>query len=199
MKERQINAVAAPRPTQIYSVIVSIDRNPGIGEISGRNEMKKEYRKGGIGALMDEYERAAIDLKKLIKQTSDHDFYRIIDKETKDEDCRSTQTIITHVVRAGYAYANDIRQIFSIASTAPVPRALVSHNEAVDRIDEFLAYTAETLTGKWEIKDDEIEAVEIGTSWGVKYNLEQLLEHAIVHILRHRRQIERLVERDEMS
>ena len=28
--------------------------------------MKRNYRKGGIGAVMDEYERAAAELKKLI-------------------------------------------------------------------------------------------------------------------------------------
>jgi len=32
------------------------------------------------------------------------------------------------------------------------------------------------------------------TSWGENYDFEQLLEHAIVHILRHRRQIERLLK-----
>jgi hypothetical protein len=28
------------------------------------------------------------------------------------------------------------------------------------------------------------------TSWGQLYDIEQLMEHAIVHVLRHRRQIE---------
>ena len=30
-------------------------------------------------------------------------------------------------------------------------------------------------------------------SWGQSYDIEQLMEHAIVHILRHRRQIERFL------
>jgi uncharacterized damage-inducible protein DinB len=157
-------------------------------------------RKGAIGALMDEYERAALDLKGLIEQTSEDDFARIIDLETKDEDCRSIQTIITHVVRAGYGYANHIRQWFSIASTPP-PGGLPPQNEAVSQIDGMLAYTAETLRERWEMNDEEIESVIIESCWGVKYNLEQLLEHAIVHILRHRRQIERLSQkqRDEFT
>jgi hypothetical protein len=33
--------------------------------------------------------------------------------------------------------------------------------------------------------------------WGMRYNLEQMMEHAIVHILRHRRQIERLIQSNE--
>ena len=34
---------------------------------------------------------------------------------------------------------------------------------------------------------------KILTSWGQLYDIEQLFEHAIVHILRHRRQIERFL------
>jgi len=36
-------------------------------------------------------------------------------------------------------------------------------------------------------------AVQIKPRWGQSYDLEQLLEHAIVQVLRHRRQIERLL------
>ena len=46
-----------------------------------------------------------------------------------------------------------------------------------------------------EINDDELEqfddALKIKTGWGQLYDIEQLTEHAIVHILRHRRQIEK--------
>jgi uncharacterized damage-inducible protein DinB len=157
----------------------------------------KNYRKGGVGAMMDEYERAASELKLLIGLISEDDFNRIVDTQTKDEDCRSIQTIITHVVRAGYGYADYIREVFSIPSTRPesVP---VSYGEAVAKIDYMLAYTVQTLEGKWEMKDEEIEGMAIKSRWGVTYNLEQLLEHAIVHILRHRRQVERFLEKNKL-
>ena len=147
---------------------------------------------------MDEYERAASELKLLIGQTSDNKYARIIDTQTKDEDCRSIQTIMTHVVRAGYGYANYIRDSFSIASTSSATGPLL-REQAVTELGEMLGYTAETLEGKWEITDEEIDGVRIHSRWGVDYTLEQLLEHAIVHILRHRRQIERLLGIDEMS
>ena len=147
--------------------------------------------------MMDEYERAASELKLLLGLISEADFTRIVDTETKDEDCRSIQTIITHVVRAGYGYADYIREVFSIPSTRPesVP---VSYGEAVAKIDYMLAYTVQTLEGKWEMKDEEIEGMAIKSRWGVTYNLEQLLEHAIVHILRHRRQVERFLEKNKL-
>jgi uncharacterized damage-inducible protein DinB len=158
----------------------------------------KAYRKGGIGALMDEYERATAELKLLVEQTPDDNFIQVLDARTKDEDCRSIQTILTHVVRAGFAYANYIRDSFSIATTRSIT-GLLSRQEAVVGLDEMLDYTSQTLEGKWEMTDEEIEAVAIQSRWGVKYTLEQLLEHAIVHILRHRRQIERLLQESQVS
>ena len=147
---------------------------------------------------MDEYERATADLILLVDQSSEADYVRVLDPETRDEDCRSMQTIVTHVVRAGYGYANYIRSVFSISSASP-PDALFSRDEAVARIESMLVYTAETLSGRWEMSDQEMDEIKIDTKWGMTYNLEQLLEHAIVHILRHRRQIERLKQQKEMS
>jgi len=34
--------------------------------------------------------------------------------------------------------------------------------------------------------------------WGPQYDLEQLLEHAVVHILRHRRQIEKFAAKEKI-
>jgi len=162
--------------------------------------MKKTYRKGGVGAMMDEYERAAGELKNVLGRASEEQFVRIVDPDTKDEDCRSIQTIMTHVVRAGYGYADYIRGAFGIPSTRPketLPGSTlpVVRGKATEKIDGFLAYTAQTLEGKWEMTDDDIQKVSMKSRWGSNYDLEQLLEHAIVHILRHRRQIERFLER----
>jgi uncharacterized damage-inducible protein DinB len=154
--------------------------------------MRKTYRKGAIGALMDEYERAAWEIRDLIERISEEDFVRIVDSETKDENCRSVQTIMSHVVRAGYGYANYIRKEFS-AGCEPLSERLLAHNEMPEQIDAMLRYTVETLEGHWEMSEEEISAMAMKTRWGVTYDLEQLLEHAIVHILRHRRQIEKFI------
>jgi hypothetical protein len=136
----------------------------------------------------------------VLAQTAEENFNRIVDTETKDDDCRSIQTIMTNVVGAGYGYADYIRAAFGIPSTRPAAtvaatRAPVLHREAVEKIDAFLTYTAQTLEGKWEMTDEEIMATKMTVRWGPTYDLEQLLEHAIVHILRHRRQVERFLER----
>ncbi len=154
--------------------------------------MAKNYRKGAVGALMDEYERASAELKILLNKISAEDFVKIVDPNTKDEDCRSIQSIMNHVVRAGYGYSNYIRKGFGIDSTMPtfqikdVPGTILS-------FDQMLEYTVQTLEGKWEMTDEEINKIKIETRWGATYDMEMLLEHAIVHILRHRRQIERFL------
>ena len=150
--------------------------------------------------MMDEYERAAAELKSVLKQASEAQYTQIVDSQTKDEDCRSLQTIMTHVVRAGYGYADYIRTAWGIPSTRP-PETLpgqtvpVLLRDAAGKIDAFLAYTAQTLEGKWEMTYEEMTGVVMKVRWGPNYDLEQLLEHAIVHLLRHRRQVERFLEK----
>lgn len=152
----------------------------------------KTHRIGAIGALMDEYERAAKDLKNLVGQISSLDFEKIIDHDTKDEDCRSVQTIVSHVINSGYGYANYIREWYSIPKNSP-ERRLILQKDFPTELDRMLTYSSETLEGKWEFSDDEIMKVKMTVRWGPQYDVEQLLEHAIVHILRHRRQIEKFV------
>ncbi|HEX8143827.1 MAG TPA: DinB family protein [Pyrinomonadaceae bacterium] len=154
--------------------------------------MRKSYRSGALGALMDEYERAASELTRLVEQIPDEDFVRIVDSQTKDEDCRSVQTIMAHVVRAGYGYADYIREQFSITSSRPQPR-LLSRRESLEQLGAALQYTIETLEGRWEMSAEEISGIVIKSRWGAVYDVEGLLEHAIVHLLRHRRQVEKFI------
>lgn len=154
--------------------------------------MRESYREGAVGALMDEYERAAWELRRLVEPMAETDVVCVVDSTTEDEDCRSVQTIMSHVVNAGYGYADLLRKVFSIPSTRP-PKALLAHREFLEQLDAALAYTAETLEGRWKMTHEEITGVVINTGWGVTYDAEQLLEHAIVHVLRHRRQIEKFM------
>lgn len=154
--------------------------------------MGKTYRSGAVGALMDEYERAAAALSRLVEQIPEDDFVRVVDSRTTDDDCRSAQTIMSHVVRAAYGYADYVRECFSIASARPQNRPL-SRRESLEQLDAALEYTAQTLEGRWGMSDEEIKGAVINSSWGVVYDIEQMLEHAIVHVLRHRRQIEKFI------
>jgi uncharacterized damage-inducible protein DinB len=155
------------------------------------------YRSGALGALMDEYERASGELARLLNEVTDAEFELVRDTQTQDEDCRSIQTIMSHVVRSGYGYANRMRNAFSLTFQERQPRIL-SRNESLNQLREMLLYTEGTLEGRWQYSNEEILAIQIHSKWGPE-NLEQLLEHAIVHILRHRRQVERFLTQKQFS
>ena len=150
----------------------------------------EDYRRGAIGALMDEYERAAFELKSVLRGVGESDYTRVADARTENENCRSVQTIASHVVRAGYGYANYLREQFSM-NVVPFEDKLIALGEIEGEIDKMLAYTIETLDGRWEMAREEMTNAVIKARWGVTYDIEQLLEHAIIHVLRHRRQIEK--------
>jgi uncharacterized damage-inducible protein DinB len=159
----------------------SMSRSPG-----------RTYRTGAVGALLDEFERATEELARLVEGLTDEDFEAVRDPATEEEDCRSIQTVVHHVARAGHAHANHLRVAFGL-EWSRVVLPLGSRAESLRQLGAMRAYVAATLEGRWEMPDEELAAVEIQAAWGPRYDVEQMLEHAIVHVLRHRRQIERFL------
>jgi len=154
----------------------------------------KTYRQGAVGALMDEYERAAAELLSILNGITDEEFERIRDTTTQDEDCRSIQTIMRHVIRAGYGYAGYMRTSWG---KEPVIRwdEPVSRGQIPGEMKKMLDYMVETLDSKWGMSEKEGTEMKMTVRWGPVYDFEQLFEHAIVHVLRHRRQIDRFLGR----
>jgi uncharacterized damage-inducible protein DinB len=159
------------------------------------NSSLLNYRNNGaIGALLDEYEKATNELILVIKDLLSAQLSEIVDHETKDEDCRSVQTILTHVVRAGYAYATYIRNHQGENLAFHKPDHLDTSEKYIEALKEMFRYTEQVFDDypniKLEVNDSSSKML---VSWGQTYDVEQLMEHAIVHILRHRRQVERFL------
>ncbi|MGH1436111.1 MAG: DinB family protein [Lewinella sp.] len=159
--------------------------------------MKKIYRdNGAVGALLDEYERALNELQALIVTVANDQLVRIVDPHTDDPDCRSIQTILTHVVRAGYGYAIAIRKNEGeelAYMERKTQNTIAAYQEDLQRM---FAYNEQLFADYPNLQLEEKDAdKKIKVSWGQIYDVEQLMEHAIVHILRHRRQIERFLLR----
>lgn len=156
-----------------------------------QDRSEKRCRDGAVGALMDEFERAVDELTKLVGGLSDEAFEAVRAPEA-EEAFRSIQSVVNHVVQAGYAHANHMRVALSVPG-ARVEVPLGTRAESAGQLAAMAAYLAATLDGRWQMSDREIEAVRIESMWGPVYDLEQMLEHAVVHVLRHRRQIERFL------
>jgi len=157
--------------------------------------MKRTYRdNGAYGALLDEYERALEDLYEVIAPVDNDSLAALVDNETKDEDCRSIQSILTHVVQSGFTYAITIRKHQGEEIEFREKVTLQSVEEYIFALREMMAYTIQMMKDYPNMNLNESDnAKKFLTRWGQMYNAEQLLEHAIVHVLRHRRQIERFI------
>jgi uncharacterized damage-inducible protein DinB len=154
--------------------------------------MEKEYRHGAVGALLDIYEQAIGDLKKLIEDIPGNALTMVADAQAKDENCRPIQSILSHVVHAGFGYATSIYNLKGHNTKRPDKTFHLTIEEYLEDLDNVFAYTENAFSG---VQDNELEqndnAKKIKTGWGQLYDIEQLTEHAIVHMLRHKRQIEK--------
>ena len=151
------------------------------------------YRQGAIGALLDIYEQAISDLIKVIEEIPDNALTIITDLQTTDENCKSVQAILSHVVTSGYEYAVRIDNHMGNNSTRPEKTFHVTIKEYAEDLTNVFAYTENIFE---EIRDDDLDeldnSLKIKAAWGQSYDINQMTEHAIIHILRHKRQIEKI-------
>jgi len=143
-------------------------------------------------ALMDEYRRSALDLNEILAETSDADFQKIRDFKTEDTSCESIQSVVFHVVQSGYTYINYINTISKI-EWKEYETQILTPTFGIQEIDAMLEYTQASLKHILPFENEAIESWKFESRWGVVYDFEQLMEHAIVHVLRHRRQIEKFL------
>ena len=155
----------------------------------------KQYRNNGaIAALLDEYEKSIDELKEVIADMSLEHLTKIVDTETKDSDCKSIQTILTHVIKAGYCYIIAIRKSLGEQIEYVDRKTLQSIEQYNSALDTMFSYNEQLFEDYPNLKLEEKDPnKKIKVTWGQLYDTEQLLEHAIVHILRHRQQIERFL------
>jgi uncharacterized damage-inducible protein DinB len=151
-----------------------------------------------LQALYDEYQRAAAELAALLRPIDESTFGAIADPDTSDPDCVSIQAVMRHVLGSGYVYAQYIRDCYAVPGdrVGPADIGPCAHaRSAEEGLDRMLTYTKETLEALGNPDEVELMRRIIDTRWGQRYDLEQMLEHAIVHVLRHRRQIEHFTKR----
>lgn len=144
---------------------------------------------GAFGALMDEYARAAEDFCSTAEALPLDLF--LLRRESTDPQTVSIQTICAHVVGAAYGYAIYIRTARGLPprERPPWDELLVpAPAEVRPRLAAALRLTEETVDGLID-KDEVLAPLRFQVRWGPTYDPEMLVEHAIVHLLRHRRQI----------
>jgi len=157
---------------------------------------------GAFGALMDEYARAAADLCRVVEAVPPARFAETVDS---GGEFPTVQAICTHVVQATYGHAGHIRRALGIAAGERL-RGKELMPEGPEQLRPLLGaalrYTEASLAGLRAdpaIAAEEVSSILFPVKWGPVYDPQGMLEHGIVHLLRHRRQIERLLARARLT
>jgi uncharacterized damage-inducible protein DinB len=145
---------------------------------------------GVIAALMDEYKKAVDELIEVIKPINQQQLLQTIEPKSVNPDCISIQAILTHVSASMFSYAVYIENSIGLETTRPERVLFGQVSPYISSIREAFKYNEDLFIRNPNIKLEEFDQPKkINTRWGQQYDVEQMLEHAIVHILRHRRQI----------
>jgi hypothetical protein len=147
---------------------------------------------GPFGALMDEYARAAEDFCRVVES---FDLARFdAERPSNNPNTVSPRAICLHVIGAAHRYAHYIRKARGVDFVERYDAdaaQLRSPREVRTLLTEGILLTEETVEPLLNATEQEIQAVSFVVRWGPRYDPEMLLEHAVCHVLRHRRQLER--------
>lgn len=145
----------------------------------------------GAQALLDEYRRVINELIEIIRPLSPKSLTQIVDEKTQDTDCRSIQSILTHVVCSGLGYSVYIENALGHNLSKPTKINCNSSADYIEQLNRMFEYCYTLFHSNPSLLQEEnVSSVVINVAWGQRYDVEQLMEHAIVHVMRHRRQIE---------
>lgn len=149
-------------------------------------------KKNAVDTLLGEYQNVITALQRVVSDVSYENLTAVVDPGTTNRDCKSIQTIVSHVVSSGYSYAGYIRKFKKIEDNRPGKMLRLSVAEYHNDLNNLMAYTCATFESIYDYELEEFDAdKKIKTTWEQVYDIEQMMEHAIVHVLRHRRQIEK--------
>ena len=146
---------------------------------------------GSLRAILDEYARALRELDNVVRPIPQQTF--LAGSSLSDKDFPDLRAIMEHVIGAANVYVDYIDDAISGTDRGRRSRTYVygTPDEAMASAWEAFGRMVELLGQIKAYGDEELEKIQLLTRWNQRYDLEQMLEHAIVHILRHRRQIER--------
>ena len=111
---------------------------------------------------------------------------------TDDEDYKSLETLLFHVLRASRGYITWICNKLNLADPDIDPPP--SLTEIQDKAPDYLVY----LFDKWSlplvnVPEDLFRGSSYKSNWGDDFCIESMLEHAVLHPIRHQFQLENLI------
>ena len=117
--------------------------------------------------------------------------------ETDDSDYQSLDTLLRHILRAARGYMT------WICDKLDLPDPEIEKTPEVDVIetkaDEYVIHLLE----KWclplaDIMEDKFHKPTYPSRWGVEYCIDAMLEHAVMHPIRHEFQLSNLIAESKL-
>jgi uncharacterized damage-inducible protein DinB len=151
---------------------------------------------GSVKGLLAEYKKAINELINSIAPLSVDQLSLIADTDTKDIDCKSIQTVLTHVVFSGFIYTIEIERSIGLKKSYPDKTVFKNADQYIEQLNLMFNYCEIFFKQNPNLIIEQTDnSKKIVVGWGQLYDIEQLLEHAIVHVLRHRRQIDLFIKK----
>jgi hypothetical protein len=149
-------------------------------------------RSGPFGALMDEYARAAEDFCRVVETFDGSRF--VAERASDNPNTVSPKSICAHACGAAFRYAHYIRKARGqdfIERYELGPGRIGSPPDVRGALAEGIVFTETTVEPLLHMSLEEVQGMTFTVRWGPVYDPEMILEHAVCHLLRHRRQLER--------
>jgi len=149
----------------------------------------KTYKYNGARSLVLLHER---HLKSLVQTWREAKKLNLTLPATDDEDYKSLDTLLKHILRAARGYMTWMCDKMNLPDPeiekAPEPIDIES------TVDEYVTHLLE----KWrlplaEIPEDKFHTQTYTSRWGTDYCIDAMLEHAVMHPIRHEFQLKNLI------
>ena len=158
--------------------------------MSGHGFLDRPGRSGMFGALLDEYARAAEEFCRTVEALPEDRFQQ--KRASPDPETVSLQAVCSHVAVCAWGYADYIRIARDLPRVLrPFDKEAVTSPAALRPLLAQALRHTEAAVEDCPTDEASLEALRFQVRWGPTYDPEMILEHAIVHLLRHRRQITR--------
>lgn len=150
---------------------------------------KNGYRSGGARALVLLHER---HLRSFLSTWLRARAAGVTLPETEDPGYASMETLLRHVLRAARGYLTWICERLELPDPGiePTPEPDVIEEQARDHLEHLLRRWRSPLAG---VTDEQLEQGVHRSRWGTEYCIDAMLEHAVMHPIRHEFQLQNLM------
>jgi uncharacterized damage-inducible protein DinB len=148
-----------------------------------------KYKYNGARALVILHER---HLKSCLQTWKKAKSKNIKLPDTEDKDYQSLETLLRHILRASRGY------MVWMCSKLNLPDPGIEKTPGAEMIESQADEYVNHLLEKWrmplvEIPEEKFHTLVFKSNWGVDYCIDAILEHAVMHPIRHEFQLKNLI------